>query len=642
MFDFVRSHTKLLQLILLVLILPSFVVFGIQGYSKFTEGQQHTVAKVDGHAITQGEWDEAHRQQAERIRRQMPTIDAKLLDSPAARAETLEGLVRERVMLTAAQQGNLSISDNRVARELQSMPELAQLKRPDGSFDVAGYKAILEAQGMSAPSFEARVAQDLRSRQVLRGLTDSVLSSTSVVSTALEALLQRREIHYANFDTQSYLAKVTPTDAEIEAYYKAHEADFRAPEQATIEYVVLDLETLQKGVAVNEKELRDYYETNISRYTAAEERRARHILIKADKDASADIKQKAKARAEALMAEARKNPSGFAELAKKNSEDADSAAQGGDLSFVPRGALAAKSLDDAVFSMKPGEISNVVESDFGFHVIQLEATRGGEKKPFETVRAAIEDEVRKQLAQKRWAEAADQFTNTVFEQSDSLQPVIDKLKLEKRTATVQRTPPPGATGALASAKLLEQVFSSDALQNKRNTNALEVGPSQMASARVTKYEAAHTLPLAEVKDRVRGLVQNEQASALARKDGEARLAQLRKDGEGALPSTATVSRAKPEGLQRAALDAVLRADAGKLPAYVSTEILGQGYFVARIDKVLPREAAADDNVRMQAQYSQVWGQAESQAYYRSLRKRFKVEQQAAAPADAAASAAANR
>lgn len=637
MFDFVRSHTKLLQLVLLILILPSFVVFGIQGYSKFTEGAQHTVAKVDGHAVTQAEWDEAHRQQAERIRRQMPTIDAKLLDSPAARAETLEGLVRERVMQTAAVRGNVSISDNRVARELQAMPELAQLKRPDGSFDVAAYKALLEAQGMSPASFEARVAQDLRTRQILRGVTDSALSSNAVVNTALEALLQRREIHYASFETQSYLSKVTPTDAEIEAYYKAHEADFRAPEQAAIEYVLLDLETLKKGIAVNEEDLRKYYTENIARYTSAEERRARHILIKADKDAAADVKQKAKARAEALVAEARKNPAGFAELAKKNSEDPGSAPQGGDLDFFGKGAMT-KPFEDAVFSMKPGEISNVVESDFGFHVIQLEATRGGEKKPFEAVRAAIEDEVRKQLAQKRWAEAADQFTNTVYEQSDSLQPVIDKLKLEKKTATVQRTPMPGVTGALASAKLLEQVFSSDALQNKRNTNAVEVGASQMASARVTKYEAAHTLALAEVKERVRTQVQADQAAALARKDGEALLAKLRKDGEGALPSSATVSRAKPEGLQRSALDAVLRADATKLPAYVSVDVPGQGYFVARIDKVLAREAAPDDNARMQAQYAQVWGQAESQAYYRALRKRYKVEQQSAASsADAAAS-----
>ena len=167
----------------------------------------------------------------------------------------------------------------------------------------------------------------------------------------------------------------------------------------------------------------------------------------------ADVKQKAKAKAETLLAEARKNPAGFADLAKKNSEDAGTAAQGGDLDYFGRGAMV-KPFEDAAFALKPGEISQVIESDFGYHVIKLEDARGGDRKPFEAVRTGIEDEVRKQLATKKWAEVAEQFTNTVYEQADSLQPVIDKLKLAKQTATVQRTPQPGAQGPLASAKLL--------------------------------------------------------------------------------------------------------------------------------------------------------------------------------------------
>lgn len=639
MFDFVRAHTKLLQLLLLVLILPSFVVFGIQGYSSFSEGQQSTVAKVDGREITQAEWDAAHRQQSDRLRQQMPNLDAKFLDSPAARAEVLEGLVRERVMQAAAQRLNLSVSEERIARELQSMPELAQMRRPDGSFDVAAYKSILEAQGMTPASFEARVAQDLRSRQVMRALSESAMAPNAVVGSALDALLQRRELHFQRFDLAANLARLAPTDAEIEAYYKSHESEFRAPEQATIEYVVLDMDSIKKTLSVNAEDLRKYYDENAARYTAAEERRARHILIQAPADAPADQRQKAKARAEALLAEARKNPEGFAELARKNSDDADSAKIGGDLDYFVRDGLAAKPLSDAAFALKPGEVGNVVESEFGYHVLKLEATRGGEKKPFEEVRAAVEDEVRKQLAQKRWAAAAEEFTNGVYEQYESLQPVIDKLKLEKKTATVQRTPAAGATGALASAKLLEAVFSSDAVQNKRNTSALEVGPQQLVSARIVQHQPARTLPLAEVKERARSAVLAEQAAAMARKDGEALLAQLRKDGKGELPNSLTVSRARPEGLPREALDAVLKADATKLPAYVGTEIKGVGYFVARIDKVLPREVVQADVARLQGQYAQVWAQAETQAYYQALRKRFKVEESASAKAAAAASAA---
>jgi peptidyl-prolyl cis-trans isomerase D len=638
MFDFVRKHTKLLQLLLLILILPSFVVFGIQGYSSFNEERAQVVAKVDGQDIGQAEWDNAHRQQVERLRQQMPNIDAKLLDSDAARASTLDNLVRDRVMLAAAERAHIEVPAERVVRELQSMPELARLKRPDGSFDVATYKSLLEAQGMTPAMFEQRLMQDLRAQQVMRGITGSVIASPAVAASALDALLQRREIRYARFDMKDYLSKVAPTDADIEAYYKKHESQFRAPERATIEYVVLSLDALKNAEPAPEQQLRDYYQQNIARFTTAEDRRARHILVKADKDASADVKQKAKAKAEALLAEVRKNPGSFAEVARKNSEDPGSAAQGGDLDFFGRGMMA-KPFEDAVFAMKPGEISNVIETDFGFHIIQLEATRGGQAKAFEEVRASIEEELRKQSAQKRWAEVAQQFTDTVFEQSDSLQPVIDKLKLEKRTATVARTPAPAASGALASPKLLEAVFSDDAVRNKRNTNAIEVGSNQLASARVVEHRPAQTQPLPEVKEVVRQRLQVEQAMALARKEGQALAAQLKQQPETPLPQAAVVSRAKPEGLPRAVLDAVLGAPAAKLPVVVEAAAQGEAVVVARVDKVLPRETPAEEAAALQNQYAQVWGQAESQAYYQALKTRLKVEVKGAAAAAAGPSAA---
>lgn len=636
MFDFVRTHTRLLQFLLLILILPSFVVFGIQGYSSFTEGGNATVAKVAGQKITQAEWDAAHQQQVQRVREQMPGVDAKLLDSPQARAETLDALLRERVLATAVGKLNLAVSDERLQRLFVTDPQFASVRNADGSVN----KDLLAAQGMTSELFAARLRQDLSLQQVQGGITGSVLAAATPVGQALDALLQRREIRIARFDAKDYLARVSPSDAEIEAHYKAHEAEFRAAEQASIEYVVLELATLKKGLSVSEDELRKYYDENASRYTAAEERRARHILIKADQGAAPDVKQKARARAEALLAEARKNPAGFAELAKKNSEDPGSAANGGDLDFFGRGAMV-KPFEDAVFAMKPGEIANVVESDFGFHVIQLEAVRGGQKKPFDAVRASIDDEVRQQLAAKRWAEAAEQFSNTVYEQSDSLQPVIDKLKLEKRTATVQRSPAPGASGALASAKLLEAVFGNDTVKNKRNTDAVEVGPSQLAAARVLQYQPARTLPLAEVRDAVRQRLVASQAEALARKDGEARLAALKADpNSGSLADAVTVSRAQPGALGRTALEAVLAADAGKLPAVVGVALPGQGYLVARIDKVLPRELKPEENQALQAQYAQAWGRAEADAYYQALSARYKVDKRVDPLAAAAASGAA--
>jgi len=284
-------------------------------------------------------------------------------------------------------------------------------------------------------------------------------------------------------------------------------------------------------------------------------------------------------------------------------------------------------------------ISNLVESDFGFHIIQLTGQRGGEKKSFEQVRPDIQAEVARQLAQKRFAEAAEQFTNTVYEQSDSLQPVIDKLKLEKRTATVRRAPEPGAAGALGSAKLLEAVFGGDAVRNKRNTDAVEVGPNQLAAARVVEHMPARTLPLAEVKDQVRGRVLGEQAAAMARKEGQATLERLKKGEDVALSETAVIGRAAAQTVPRPVIDAVLAVDPGKLPVPVGVDLGAQGFVVAQVTQVLPRDAAAGNEQTLQSQYAQAVANAEMQAYYAALKARFNAQVKPLAAAAAASAPA---
>ncbi len=637
MFDFVRTHTRLLQFLLVLLVFPSFVFFGVQGYSRFTEGGNAKVAEVDGHAITQQQWDAAHQQQAERMRRQMPSVDAKLLDSPEFKRETLEQLVRERVLLAAAEKQHLTVNDERLQRHFVSDPQYAFLRKPDNSINTD----MLTAQGMSSAEFAERLRRDLTLRQVLEGVTASAAAMPAAQKLALDALLQQRQVQVQRFNAADYAARVNPSDAELKAYYDGHQAQFKAPEQAVIEYVVLDVAALQQDVSVSEEDLRKYYDENAARYTSAEQRRASHILIASDKDQPAAERAKAKAKAEALLAELRKNPASFADVAKKESQDPGSAQHGGDLDFFARGAMV-KPFEDAAFAMKPGEISNVVESDFGYHIIRLDAVRGGEKKPFDAVRGEIEAEVKKQLAQRRYTEAAEQFTNMVYEQSDSLQPVIDKLKLKKQTATVQRMPAPAATGALASPKLLEAVFSNDVLRNKRNTEAVEVGANQLASARVTQYQPERVRPFEEVQLQVRERVVAEQALALARKDGEKRLAQLKEGGDAAaasLPAAVTVSRLERGDLAPAALDAVLRADASKLPALLGAET-PQGYVVARLLKIEPPKDSPQ-LAALQGQYAQAWASAEGRAYYEALKKRFDVKITAPAVATVSAEGAAS-
>ncbi len=635
MFDFVRSHTRLTLGFMLLLIIPSFVFFGVDGYRRFSGGGNTMVAKVDGQSVTQDDWERAHQRVVEQARRQAPQADPRLFDSPQARRDTLDQLLRARAIQAAARDQHLAPGDARLQRIFQSDPQFAGLRNPDGSVN----RELLATQGMSSELFVQRLRDDLATQQVLAGVGTTALVPTQIADTALDALLQRREIQLQRFDPASYRAQVQPSDADIEAYYKAHEGDFRTTEQARIEYVVLDLDVIAKGVTLTDDELRRFYADNAARFTTPEERRARHILIKADKAMPAAERDKARAKAEGLLAEVRKTPAAFAELAKKNSDDPGSAAQGGDLDFFGRGAMV-KPFEDAAFKLAPGETSGIVESDFGFHIINLVAVRGGDKKPFEQVRAVIEAELRKAAAQKKYPAAAEQFTNTVYEQSDSLQPVIDKLKLDKKTATVQRQPAVGSSGPLASGKLLDAVFASETLRNQRNTDAVEVGPNQLVAARVVQHLPARTLPLAEVKAAVLDKLVAEQAAARARKDGAARLAALQKSPDEALPGPAlTVSRGQPQGLPRAIVDAALRVDAGKLPATSGVDLGEQGYAVLRIVKVLPREAVPGGDAPMRAQLAQLVTRAEVQAYEAALKRRYKVEIKPASSVFASADAA---
>lgn len=630
MFDFIRKHTRWALGFVVLLIIPSFVFFGVEGYTKFRDAARTKVATVDGQTITQAEWDAAHQRNIDRLRRQMPGIDVKLLDTPEARRETLDGLIRERVLLVAAQNQHLLPGDQRLQRLFVSDPQFAQLRNPDGSVN----KDILAAQGMSSEMFAQQLRLEIGMNQVLNGLAGSATAPKTSLTNALDAVLQRREVQGQLFDAKAYEGKVSPTDAQIEAYYKANEGPFRLPEQADIEYVMLDLAGIQKTLTVSEDDLKKYYTENASRYTAAEERRASHILVKADASAPAAERDKAKAKAEELLAQVRKAPASFAEVAKKNSDDSGSAAKGGDLDFFGRGAMV-KPFEDAVFAMKAGEISALVQSDFGYHIIRLDAVRGGDKKPFEAVRAEIEAEVKRQLSQRKFAETAEQFTNTVYEQADSLQPAVDKFKLEKRTATVLRKPAAGTTGPFTNAKLLDAIFSNDAIANKRNTDAVDLGGSQLISVRVLKHQPVRLPPLADVRDRVRAAVVRQQALDLARKDGEALLAKLKQAPDTALGETQVVSRSAT-GLPPGVAEAVLKADASKLPAPVGVSVTDSGYWAGKVTKVLPPDPAAIADPNIPRQFARAWGAAESAAYLEALKKRHGAELKSAAAAASAA------
>jgi len=307
---------------------------------------------------------------------------------------------------------------------------------------------------------------------------------------------------------------------------------------------------------------------------------------------------------------------------------------GGDLGMNPRGTLASKALEDAIFNLKLNEVGDVVQSEFGFHVVRVTAIQPGKVRSLEDARKELAAEIVKQKGAKKFAEAADSFNNMVYEQSDSLKPAAERHKLTIASTGWFSRQAPGEIGPLAHPKLLAALFSPDATKQRRNTDAVEVAPGVLVAARVLEYQPEALRPFAEVKADVERRLARREAAALARKDGEAKLAELLKGGDAGLSWAAakTVSRQEPQGLSQAALRKVMAADAAKLPAYAGIERGEDGYALFRIAKVIPAEPKTGPQAaELQARFDRQAGAAQLDAYVASLRARAKIEINPAKP-----------
>ncbi len=611
--------------ILFLLIIPSFVLFGLEGYSRFND-KGAVVAKVNGNKINQTDWDAAHKREVDRIRASMPNIDAKLFETAEAKYATLERLVRDQVISAAAQKMQLVASDTRLARELQQSPEIAALRKADGKLDMERYKQLAASQGMTPEMFEMQVRADLSNRQVIQGVQASAYATPTQTQTAMNAFMQRREVQILNFPAADYLSKITVSDADLQAYYDKNKDKYQSSESADIEYIVLDIESLRQSITLNEQDLKSYYEQNLQRLSNKEERRASHILITAAKDSPEAEKKIARAKAEELLKLVKAKPASFADIARKNSQDPGSAVKGGDLDFFGRGAMV-KAFEDAAFSMKTSDISDLVESEFGYHIIQLTDIKAAKAQSFESMRPSLEADLKKQQEQRKYAELAETFSNTVYEQSDSLKPVADKLKLNIQKANQVARQATQPRGVLSHPGLLQAIFSEASLQKQRNTEAIEVAPSTLVSARVVKHQPAATLPLAEVKEFVKRALTQEKAAEMAKAQGEQRLTALKAStGSDNLPNAIVISREKPQRQLPKVVDAILRADPNKLPSVSGIDLGVQGFAVVRVTKILPAEAENKElMVQAQQQFTQLWGTAETQAYIAQLKAMMKAE-----------------
>ena len=626
MFDFIRSHQRLMQLILLILIVPSFVFFGIQGYDRMHRDTQG-IASVGGQMITQAELDNAQREQLARMRQNFgPNVDTALFDSPEARAQTLNGLIAQRVLFLQAQKQSLGTSDRKLQDTIMGIPALQE----NGRFSPDRYQALLAQQGMTPAVFEGRLREDLALQQLSTAIEESVIVPQKVVDRFAGIVSQRREVAQMVLKVANFASLVKLAPDAVQKEYDAHPNDYMTPETVKAEYIVLNADAMAKQIAVSDQDARDFYAQNKKRYEIPEQCRANHILIVVAKDASEADKAKAKAKAEDVLAKVRANPADFGKLAKQYSEDPGSAANGGDLDYLGKGATVPP-FEASLFALKDKEISGLVQTDFGFHIIEVTGIKPAQVKPFDSVKGEIEAEIRKQLAQKKFTDAAEAFANGVYEQGDSLLPTAQKFGLPIMIAeNLVRVPAPNADGAspLSNAKLLASLFSADSQKSHHNTEAIETNPGTLASARIVDYKPAAKKPLAEVADAIKTRLTETEARKLANEAGNAKLAQLRAGDakEATFGAAKPVSRLERSDLPAEAVAEVFKTDASHLPAYAGLALPSGDYALYQISGVTSApDQDPNRRIALTQSIAKQLGAIEFDGYLSDLRLRTKVK-----------------
>jgi peptidyl-prolyl cis-trans isomerase D len=620
MFNFVATHKRLLQIILALLVIPPFAMWGIDSYQRMatTVGE---VASVGDIKIVESEFTAQVQAQQERMQQLLGrNYNPEIFDTREARSEVLENMIAQRLVTQHVIKSRMVVTDDALREMIMATPAF----QDNGKFSNERYVQVLQnergerGEGMTPEMFENSLRRDLLVQQLSAAIGEGGLVSRAIAREWAGLAGESREISVSRLAAANFAAKVKTSPESIKAFYEANRARFEVPEQVKVEYVMFDADALASAEPITPKEIQDAYEQRRAQYEVAEQRQASHILIAVKQGATDAEKAKARARAEELLAQVRKSPASFAEIAKKNSDDPGSAEKGGDVGLFSRG-LVAKAFEDAAYSMKVNDISGPVESEFGFHIIRLTAVVPGKVKPLADVRADIEKDLLKQRAGRKFAEAAEQFSNMVYEQSDSLKPVADRFKLVVRDGgwvTRAGTKIP----QLSNPRVISSLFSDDSIKNHRNTEAVEVAQGSLVSARVVEHKPASLKPLEEVEKDVAQLVVQRESNTLAWKDGAEKLDQLRKgDAAGVtFPPPKTMGREGADQLPRQVMDAAFRADRNKLPSYAGVE-MNDGYMLIRVSKVVPPKLDENAEKNAQTELGRAMGATEFRAYIKALR-----------------------
>jgi peptidyl-prolyl cis-trans isomerase D len=577
--------------------------FGIQGY--FSQRSETFVAMVDGHEISQQDfrerWD-AYRSQAQRM--MGPRFDPLAFDKPERKREVLDQLINEQLVLQANEKLGAVVPPAKVRDEISSLPAF----QVDGKFNADQYRLVLSSQRKTSAEIEDIVRREIEQREITEQLARSSLVTDADVNAYLRLREQTRDFRYLKLDKAAGNANIA--DADIEAYYKAHGDEFMTPEKISLDYVELDAAKMQVDTKVDDATLKQQYDADKAHYVTPEERLASHILVKVEKNADAAAQKTALDKAQAI-AEKAKSGKDFAALAKSDSDDAGSKAQGGDLGWLKKGDTD-PAFESALFALKQGEISDPVKSDEGYHIISLRDLHAEKVRPYAEVKDELAKKYLENQREREYSETSGKLIDATLDAAD-LAPAAKDLNLEvHKTALFART---GGDGIAANPAVLKAAFSNDVLVDNRVSGAIELGPNHIVVVRVDQHEKPEPRPLDQVREDIRKKLIAQDAAKASRERAETLYARLQK-GE-TLDAVAADVKLKPvqeKGIGRSAanldrqlIDAVFNLDRpqGGKPVAGRVGLADDAYALIVLDAVADGDPTKLDDKTREAARNQL-------------------------------------
>lgn len=610
-----RTHKRWMMFIAMIFIIPSFVVTGIYSYNRMSDSE-NDLATVGDTSITMMDFDNAKRQYLDNFRRQMgQSFKPNMLDTAEARASILAALISDRAISLEIASEYMNVGEADAINLVKQAPAFQR----DGKFSTEAYQQFLNSMGKSDEQFVLELRRDLTRQMLLSAVSQTTQASNTVAQRIHDLLTEERTIRTFEIKPTAFLKSVSVTDAEAQSYYDQNKSLFAVPESVDIEYVVLSPESY-KNIKASEDDIKTFYEQNLQRFSTPEERRASHILIAVNNEKTdADAKKEA----DEIYKQLQADPSKFAQLAKSKSADPGSARQGGDLGFFQKGMMVPE-FDNAVFSGKKGDLVAPVKTQFGYHIIKIVDVKPAQAKPLKEVRGEIEALYQQQAAIRAFAEDAENFSNMVYEQSESLQPVAERFGLKIQTVkNVTRD----FEDQLINPNVIEALYGFDVLEDKRNSNAIEVASNTLLSARVTAHHKQTVKTFDEVKGDIVATLKNQKATEAARAQGSADIAKLldKKSASAKFGDKTVISRERPGAYAYEVVTAALRPDANKLPTYTGVQTQDGSYFVIEVQSSKKIEASPEQLAMRKAELAQLYSNPEQAAFISGLETKFGTQ-----------------